>query len=94
MWRTFFRAHSSLQGLGVLLEALGLALTPQTCCRRMLRGLVFVPALIDQHELQNASNFTEFIPDNLVPVFMQACDDVVLPLGRLTEWGHGVSTSP
>ena len=78
----FFGLIRPYKGLGVLLEALGRLPSHH---KLLVAGECYedwssYQALIDQHELQERVQLhLEFIPDNLVPVFMQACDDVVLP---------------
>ena len=82
MAHLFFGLIRPYKGLGVLLEALGRLPSHH---KLLVAGECYedwssYQALIDQHGLQERVQLhLEFIPDNLVPVFMQACDDVVLP---------------
>ena len=78
----FFGLIRPYKGLGVLLEALA-HLPPNH--KLLVAGECYedwssYQAIIDQHELhERVQLHLEFIPDNLVSVFMQACDNVVLP---------------
>lgn len=78
----FFGLIRPYKGLGVLIEALSHLPAHH---KLLVAGECYedwsaYQAQIDNHGLQDRVQLhLEFIPDNLVPVFMQACDDVVLP---------------
>ena len=78
----FFGLIRPYKGLSVLLEAL--AHLPSHH-KVLIAGECYedwsaYQAQIDRHGLHNRVQLhLDFIPDNLVSVFMQACDDVVLP---------------
>ena len=86
----FFGLIRPYKGLGVLLEALGRLPSHH---KLLVAGECYedwssYQALINQHQLQERVQLhLEFIPDNLVPVFMQACDDVVLPYLNASQSG-------
>ena len=78
----FFGLIRPYKGLGVLIDALS-QLPPHH--KLLVAGECYenwsvYQAQIDEQGLQDRVQLhLEFIPDNLVPVFMQACDNVVLP---------------
>ena len=78
----FFGLIRPYKGLGVLIDALSHLPSHH---KLLVAGECYenwsvYQAQIDEHGLQDRVQLhLEFIPDNLVPVFMQACDNVVLP---------------
>jgi glycosyltransferase involved in cell wall biosynthesis len=78
----FFGLIRPYKGLGVLIDALSHLPSHHklVVAGECYENWSVYQAQIDEHGLQDRVQLhLEFIPDNLVPVFMQACDNVVLP---------------